>query len=322
MSIRARLSVVGEKLNGLFRRPAGWILLGAGAMALLAALGQLPRAGAQQPVQTELSPGVLRQLASLYQEQQARTPVQRKLDSQLVYRLRMRRTGRVTTEVPALRVGGRIDANEKVLLDLSATVSDELLQQIRDWGGEVINHFAQYDSIRAWLPLDSLESLASRAEVRFVRPADEGRPHSMAGDSRDEQGPGPAPLAPASRVARGERIRRQLTAEIARRQRLPGMPLSPAAVLVGSLTSQGDRTHQADAARTNYGVNGTGIRIGVLSDSVNTLGGAAADIVNGDLPGAGNPNGFTTPVTVLQEGIGADEGRSARSPSRDAAGDR
>ena len=55
----------------------------------------------------------------------------------------------------------------------------------------------------------------------------------------------------------------------------------------GSVTSQGDIALRAFAARTTYGVDGTGVTVGVLSDSFDTLGGAAADIVSGDLPAAG-----------------------------------
>ncbi|MGH7785059.1 MAG: hypothetical protein ACREO5_14620, partial [Candidatus Binatia bacterium] len=64
----------------------------------------------------------------------------------------------------------------------------------------------------------------------------------------------------------------------------------------GSVTSQGDTTHQANLARSTIGPDGTGIKIGVLSDGVVSL---AASQALGDLG----------PVTVLpgQTGSG-DEG--------------
>ena len=81
---------------------------------------------------------------------------------------------------------------------------------------------------------------------------------------------------------------------------------------VGVTTSQGDAAMQSDVVRTNLGLDGTGLKIGVLSDSFNTLGGEASGIAGGDLPGAGNPLGNTTPVTVLAElpFTGIDEGRA------------
>ena len=80
---------------------------------------------------------------------------------------------------------------------------------------------------------------------------------------------------------------------------------------VGNVTSQADSVTNADSGRTNFSVNGAGIKIGVISDSFNFLGGAAAGIASGDLPGVGNPNGFSTPVNVLKDATsGTDEGRA------------
>lgn len=57
---------------------------------------------------------------------------------------------------------------------------------------------------------------------------------------------------------------------------------------------------------------GSGVKIAAISDSYNTLGGEADGIASGDLPGAGNPDGYTTPVNVLEEltSTGIDEGRA------------
>ncbi len=79
----------------------------------------------------------------------------------------------------------------------------------------------------------------------------------------------------------------------------------------GATTSQGDVAQRSAAARTAFGVDGTGITVGVLSDSYNCQGGAAADIGSGDLPGS---------VTVLQEGCpGSDEGRAMMQIVHDIA---
>ena len=80
----------------------------------------------------------------------------------------------------------------------------------------------------------------------------------------------------------------------------------------GAVVSQGDTAMKSHLARVTYGVNGAGVKVGVLSDSYNNLGGAAAGVTNGELPGPGNPNGFTTPVSVLSDlsSGGSDEGRA------------
>lgn len=83
---------------------------------------------------------------------------------------------------------------------------------------------------------------------------------------------------------------------------------------VGSVTSEGDAVMNANNARTTFGVNGTGIKIGLISDSfVNNganTGLANGQITAGDLPGATNPNGFLNPVTVVKDSTGSDEGRA------------
>ncbi|HEX9265727.1 MAG TPA: S8 family serine peptidase [Candidatus Binatia bacterium] len=82
---------------------------------------------------------------------------------------------------------------------------------------------------------------------------------------------------------------------------------------VGNVTSQGDQAMRSNVARTNFGVNGSGVTVGVLSNSFNCLGGAAADVTSGDL----------SPVTVVQEigscGVGTDEGRAMLQIVHDVA---
>lgn len=52
----------------------------------------------------------------------------------------------------------------------------------------------------------------------------------------------------------------------------------------GTVASQGDRAMKADVARERFRVDGTGVKVGVLSDSFNALGGAGKDFASGDLP--------------------------------------
>lgn len=89
---------------------------------------------------------------------------------------------------------------------------------------------------------------------------------------------------------------------------------------VGLVDSEGDRSMLTDEIRNNLFLNGTGIKIGILSDTYNALGGAGASVLAGDLPGPGNPNGFTTPVTVLKDlPTGSDEGRGIAELIHDVA---
>ena len=96
---------------------------------------------------------------------------------------------------------------------------------------------------------------------------------------------------------------------------------SIATINVGLVTSEADEAMGADVARSTFGVDGTGVTVGVLSDSFDNLGGAVDDVASGDLPGIGNPLGNTTPVNVLEElpGGGIDEGRGMLQLVHDVA---
>lgn len=91
---------------------------------------------------------------------------------------------------------------------------------------------------------------------------------------------------------------------------------------VGSVTSQATASMNTDLVLAQYGVDGSGVTVGVLSDSYNKLGGAAADVASGDLPGTDNPLGYTDPVQVLQDNPlsgNTDEGRAMLQLVHDVA---
>ena len=82
----------------------------------------------------------------------------------------------------------------------------------------------------------------------------------------------------------------------------------------GSVKSQAVLAHKVNETRCEFtDLDGTGTRIGILSDSYNTLGGADAGIASGDLPIAG--------VGVLRElpTQGSDEGRAMAELVHDMA---
>ena len=79
----------------------------------------------------------------------------------------------------------------------------------------------------------------------------------------------------------------------------------------GLVDSQGDPAMRADAARALFGVDGTGITVGTLSDSFDSSLGAAGDVASGDLPAG---------IVVLDDSIsGIDEGRAMMQLIHDVA---
>jgi hypothetical protein len=102
---------------------------------------------------------------------------------------------------------------------------------------------------------------------------------------------------------------------------------SGTAATCGKATSEGDGVLKAATTRSAYGVDGSGVKVGVLSDSwdidPSDATSAAQDVKSGDLPGATNPCGRKTPVQVLHEATldegGADEGRAMAQLVHDLA---
>ncbi|PSO47754.1 MAG: hypothetical protein BRC33_11710 [Cyanobacteria bacterium SW_9_44_58] len=84
--------------------------------------------------------------------------------------------------------------------------------------------------------------------------------------------------------------------------------------------NQADEALKADDARSTFNVDGSGITIGVLSDSFNNREGEIEGIANGNLPGPGNPDNMT-PVEVLDDlsSGGTDEGRAMIELMHDVA---
>ncbi|QEO14878.1 S8 family serine peptidase [Agromyces intestinalis] len=77
---------------------------------------------------------------------------------------------------------------------------------------------------------------------------------------------------------------------------------------------EADGPHRSAEARAAFGVDGTGVTVGIISDSFATAPGLLTtpeqDVSIGSLPGPGNPCGYETPVEVLADGPGSDEGRA------------
>ena len=212
----------------------------------------------------DLPLAAVRQIESVMGEKASRSPVQRKIDSRLLDAWQMMQRNEVapgvtydklpveleavdaTVERPAEHVRPDDgDGAKRVLVDIKADVTPGVLARIEELGGEVVNSVRKYRAIRAWLPLDTVEVLATLDEVQWIRVADRA---------------------------------------ITNREVLPPKYVSENAaprVTDKVDTSEGDAAHDATGARATFGVDGTGIGIGALSDGIGTL---AERQASGDLP--------------------------------------
>ena len=235
------------------------------------------------------------QMLSLQQDKAARTPAQKKIDSNLIYTMRMLAGKPVADGVPFLDTGVDLDSNDNFVVDIVANVSDQLLQQLAAAGGQILYQNAGLRSIRAIIPPNQIEGIASSPDVIFISP---------------KQGSATARIQPP--VPGGSLLRYALApgfdkrAASVRRQ-LAMLLFSTGGTPVtwqGSVGTEGDLTHRALAARGAFGVNGAGLKIGVLSDGVTNR---ALSQATGDLPG--DCPGPSPCLTVLtgQTGSG-DEG--------------
>jgi subtilisin family serine protease len=105
-------------------------------------------------------------------------------------------------------------------------------------------------------------------------------------------------------------------------------PLVRATCPSGSIVSEGDAQLGAAAARADFGVDGAGVTVGILSDSFDQDAGTATsagqDVANADLPGSGSPCGLSSPVGILEAQTvepanASDEGRAMAQIVHDLA---
>jgi hypothetical protein len=274
-----------------------FLALATGATAQRKKVSPAPRPVSEQKAENappqssdgnKISDSAARQIKALDDEKDSRTPAQQKIDSQLIYATKQYRGEEIAPGGPTLEVEVGLESDGRVVVDITTIVDDQVLGVIKQNGGEIILVAKLYQSIRARVSIVQLETIAALPQVRFIQPKQGSR------NSQRVQRPTlPAREGELSAgfALRANEIREQLLGELASSVVLPDGTLS-----VGSVASEGDTTHRASTARGVFNVDGTGIKIGVISDGVTSL-------------TAAQTTGDVGLVTVLpgQEGTG-DEG--------------
>jgi hypothetical protein len=260
----------------------------------------VPGAGAKAQ-HDDISSEALKQIEALIREKELRTGAQQKMDSQLIYEQKMRSGAMIADGVRTLQTDLPYDAKGNVTLDLKVNkVSDDLLNQLKAYGANILDSVLEQNSVRIEAPLDKIEAIAALSDVIYVGPKQDG----MASQVVRATQAGPQSTAIDDRAPGGDNraatVRSLVSAALQE-------GASAAGTGVGSMSSEGDVTHRAFSARGTFNVDGTGVKIGVLSDGVTSL---AASQASGDLG----------PVTVLpgQAGSG-DEGTAMLEIVHDVA---
>ena len=236
------------------------------------------------------------QILALEQDKASRTPAQQKIDSNILYTVRMLAGQPAAAGIPTLNTGVDVDNANNLIVDITANVSNELLKQLSSAGALVWYSNARFHSIRAVVPSNQIETIASWPDILFIGPKAESLTASRLNFRHD-------PVLRPSFAQRAARIRKLLAMALQAKAAAAGSNGTGQ----GAVTTEGDATHRAFDARGTFGVNGSGLKIGVLSDSANATGALTAAQTSGDMP----PNCPAGPpcFTMVQDFAGgADEG--------------
>ncbi len=233
----------------------------------------------------DISESAYQQIRDLLLEKESRTAVQSKLSSSLVY---------AGNAVRGITTAGVTDLGDPAttlhmgpqgaLVIIKGTVSADLLNTIQQLGGRVIYSSAARGSIQARVPVSFIEAMAGRDDVQRISASFPPMHGSVANLLRRVRLPLPG-------IGKNDAVPYHF-------DQFLGLSF-----FIGSLTSQGFITHGANVAATTYGAKGTGVKVGILSDSAEAL---SMLIGTGDLP-AGTLN-VADIDTVLNGGPGTSEG--------------
>jgi Subtilase family len=268
---------------------AGWLLSNG-----------IQRAGAAAQQADPISPEALAQIEALLNEKGSRAGTQQKMDSQLIYEIKMRRGEMIAEGVQTLATDLTYAGPDKVRLDLKANVTEALLNQLKAYGANIVGSVPNDNTVRIEVLLEKVDAIAELPDVMFMGREQEAMTSRVVKAAQDGPQQVVTDLEPGF-DSRAARVRSLVSAA------LLDEPLTNVGTGVGSRSSEGDATHRASTARGAFNVDGTGVKIGVLSDGVTNL---AASQASGDLG----------PVTVLPGQAGAgDEGTAMLEIIHDVA---
>ena len=139
--------------------------------AMTAASGRAGAAAAPpQTAASDIAPEALAQIEALIREKESRSPVQRKIDSQLLYEMRIKQKVPVANGIQTVETDVPYASDNHVIVDVKALLTPGFFAGLAALGVEVISSNSQGGMLRAHINIEQVEALASLPEVTFVQP--------------------------------------------------------------------------------------------------------------------------------------------------------
>ena len=204
------------------------------------------------------------QIQALLDEKASRTPVQQKIDSQLLYAQKMALSQPLAAGVTSLQVDLPRTVDNRAIIDIRVPVTDAVLDQLRGLGAEIVEVSAAYKTVIVQVDVTQVEAIAAIPEVIFVGPKAEATTLRFGVASA-------GPALDTSQAMTSRKFHKRLTRGAVIASVLRALSDGGVMTNTGAVNSEGDKTHNADVARTTYGATGAGVKVGVLSDGVTHL---------------------------------------------------
>ena len=127
---------------------------------------------APPPIETagDISPEALAQIDALIREKESRSPSDRKLDSQLIYELKMRAGAQIALGVRTIETDVPYADDGHAVLDVKANLTAALIDGLAQLGAEVLSTSEAESTVRIHIGIDRVQALAEMPDVIFVQP--------------------------------------------------------------------------------------------------------------------------------------------------------
>ena len=195
-----------------------------------------------------MSPAALAQIEALIREKESQQfGSHLKIDSQLIYEIKMDRGEAIANGIASLETDLEIVDSDRIAVDITAAVSPGLLNLLHSSDSEVIS--SSPTSVRANVEINEIESIASLPDVSFYPEPKQQALTSMQSGSTETDLPrtGRTRQEP-SLEGRADRVRSLLATALS----APPTTNVAGGTGKGSVTSKGDVAHRAFSARGTF----------------------------------------------------------------------